>query len=130
MAETTTSVPITEVGFNSISMADEADSTTNSFDSYPMEEMSSINGKEWFTVNLKFPWLSVNVPVVPPLSNTEAAGIASLLSPLLILPETVTDWAKDLFETKKIRRSTNNVFVEVFIKCCFGHRIFTLANKS
>jgi hypothetical protein len=90
-----------------------------------MEEMTNVNGKGWFTDNLKFPWLSVNVPVVPPFRTTDAAGTASLLSPLLILPETITAWAEDLFEIKKISRNANNARVEVFLIFTFEFLLFT-----
>src|SRR5712675_593273 len=84
VADTTTSVPIMEAGFKSMEITAEADGTWNSCVSNPTDEMINVIGKDW-TVSLKFPWLSVYVPLVPPLIKTEAAGTGSLLSPLLIL---------------------------------------------
>jgi hypothetical protein len=92
----------------------EADSTGISCVSNPTDEIINVTGNDW-TVSLKFPWLSVNVPRVPPLIKTEAAGTGSLLSPLLILPVMTWVCAKELLRGKNKIRHATKARVKVFM---------------
>src|SRR5579863_1182510 len=117
VADTTTSVPIMDAGFRSTDMTVEEDSTRNSCVSNPTDEIINVTGKDW-TVSLKFPWLSVYVPLVPPLIKTEAAGTGSLLSPLLIFPVMVWVCAKELLRDSKKIRQVKKAGVKVFMASC------------
>ena len=61
-------------------------STATSFDAYPTEENTKVNGAFCVVTNLKFPLSSVKVPAFPPLTVTETAVKVSEVDEFLTVP--------------------------------------------